>query len=414
MRLPEPDAYHLVLIASIVFAIGCDQNTTTDEDRISVRDSVGVVVVTVQDWGSFPVPEWQSRVLHSIGSDGGQLELVTVVDAVFLEDSSLVVADQESSELIFLDPGGTEVERVGRRGEGPGEYTQIARVGVAADGNVFVFDGREQRVTLLDRGGNVIGIERVDLQGRYLPYVPLARSRSGEYLAVLETRPQFPPGLHRRPIYLIDVAANGQVVDTIGTWQGKEFYATEDGNHWLPVGFAVTALYSGRGRFAAVGTTDSLDVSVFTADGPVVLLRGSHVPELVPDDQRDAWKGRYLAVWPEVARPVWRDRIEQSMVRGTYPAYGALVIDASGRIWIGEYVGLTEDERRWTVFGVDGRPIGRLSLPVFRPEWIEVENSIPGFLTHELLDATGDRIAILRKDSLDVQYIEVRQLLKSQ
>jgi hypothetical protein len=102
------------------------------------------------------------------------------------------------------------------------------------------------------------------------------------------------------------------------------------------------------------------------------------------------------------------------MVRGTYPAYGALVIDASGRIWIGEYVGLTEDERRWTVFGVDGRPIGRLSLPVFRPEWIEVENSIPGFLTHELLDATGDRIAILRKDSLDVQYIEVRQLLKSQ
>jgi hypothetical protein len=72
---------------------------------------------------------------------------------------------------------------------------------------------------------------------------------------------------------------------------------------------------------------------------------------------------------------------------------------------------LGQQRRRWTVFKPDGEPIGRLDLPVYGPRWIETEIAITYSPTHELLDVTSDRIAILSKDDFDVQYVEVLEIV---
>jgi hypothetical protein len=107
---------------------------------------------------------------------------------------------------------------------------------------------------------------------------------------------------------------------------------------------------------------------------------------------------------------MWRGWFEEVGAEEFYPAFGGLAVDSEGTIWIGEYPGLGDSERRWTLIGSDGRPMARLELPLYRPEWLDVETAIRGYAFHEILDVTPDRIVLLRTDELDVQYVEVLQI----
>jgi len=382
----------------------CGGGDGSSVPSVQVGDSAGVRIVDISGYANLDLPEWTIEEVYS--SVEGP-EFTTIVDAAFVADSILVVADQGSSQVTFLNDRGAVITRAGRRGSGPGEYTDIGRFGVGADDSLFVFDRREQRLTMLATDGTALRVERIDLGGRYLPYEPLTRLPNGGFLAALETRALVPAGLHRAPFFLVRTNEDGQVADTLGRWEGKEFFATEDGNQWLPVGFARTAVYAGRGRRTAVGTTDSLDITVWDGAQVSHRIRGRTDPKPVAREERERWIERYIEPWPDVARASARTRIEQSQIRDNYPAYGALAIDADGRLWVGAYARLTDLQRVWTVFGNDGRPIGRVNLPAYHARAVEVENSIPGFRTHELLDVRGNRVAVVRVDAFDVQYVTV-------
>ena len=280
-----------------------------------------------------------------------------------------------------------------------------------------VFDRRLRRFTFLDARGSVTGIRRIDVTEAL---VPLAGLASGEFLAVVETRPFRPLGFQRGPLFLVVVDQAGAVVDTLGRWAGKERYVTPD--RMIGVGFAATALYAGRGPYSVLATTDSLDVALYEAATPLTRIRGSHSPRPVTSREKEAWTELVLDLYPESVRPAQRRTLEQSRVRDTYPAFGALRVSADGAIWLGAYTGLDDAERSWTVLRRDGVPLGRLGLPVYRPEllkvresgitgWapVELETTIPS-ASHELLDVAADRIAVLRTSELGEEFIEVYEV----
>ena len=216
---------------------------------------------------------------------------------------------------------------------------------------------------------------------------------------------------------LVVVDDAGAVVDTLGQWAGKQRHVTPD--RMIPVGFAATALYAGRGPHAVLATTDSLDVTLYEASTPLTRIRSGHTPRQVTSREKEAWTELVLDLYPEAVRPAQRRTLEQSTVRDTYPALGALKVAADGAVWIGGYTALDDAERNWTVLRRDGVPLGRLSLPVYRPEllkvresgitgWapVELETTIPS-ASHELLDVAEDRIAVLRTSELGEEFIEV-------
>ena len=380
----------------------------------STVDSAGVEIVSISDLRDFDLPEMDRRLLYSTSAD---VELHQVAGAVFLPDSSLAVANGGSSQVLLLDSRGNILERRGREGEGPGEYVDIAWIGVGADGVLIVFDDRLRRFTFLDAQGVVTGVRRIEVTEAF---VPLAGLPGGEFIAVVETRPFRPLGLQRGPLFLVVVDRAGAVADTLGRWAGKQRYVTPD--RMIAVGFAATALYAGRGPHAALATTDSLDVTLYEASAPLTRIRGGHSPRQVTSREREAWTELALDVYPEAVRPAQRRTLEQSAVRDTHPAVGALKVAADGAIWIGGYAGLDDVERNWTVLRRDGTPLGRLRLPVYRPEllkvresgitgWalVEMETTIPS-ASHELLDVAADRIAVLRTSELGEEFIEVYEI----
>ncbi len=412
----------LILSALVLAGFGCRDavrerdglDSGADTPATSTLDSAGAAIVRIAGLQELALPGLSRRPLYSTLEE---VDLHQVAGAVFLPDSSLAIANRGSSQVLLLDPLGSILERAGREGEGPGEYVDIAWIGVGADGMLAVFDRRLRRFTFLDARGSVTGIRRIDVTEAL---VPLAGLASGEFLAVVETRPFRPLGFQRGPLFLVVVDQAGAVVDTLGRWAGKERYVTPD--RMIGVGFAATALYAGRGPYSVLATTDSLDVALYEAATPLTRIRGSHSPRPVTSREKEAWTELVLDLYPESVRPAQRRTLEQSRVRDTYPAFGALRVSADGAIWLGAYTGLDDAERSWTVLRRDGVPLGRLGLPVYRPEllkvresgitgWapVELETTIPS-ASHELLDVAADRIAVLRTSELGEEFIEVYEV----
>ena len=171
----------------------CCGPPTDDPLLVSLRDSAGVEIVRIADLHALDLPELNRRLLYSTALD---VELHQVVGAAFLPDSSLAIANRGSFQVILLDQHGGVRGRVGREGEGPGEYADIARIGVGADGSLWVYDRRLRRFTFLDPQGRVTEVQLIAMSGEI---VPLVRFASGEFLAVLETRPFSPLGFQRGP-----------------------------------------------------------------------------------------------------------------------------------------------------------------------------------------------------------------------
>ena len=415
----QPTTRRLILATLTVSTLGCGEasegpgrsDSGAEAATVSATDSAGVDIVRISDLGALDLPEPDLRLLYSTAAD---IELYHVVGAVFLPDSSLAIADRGSSEVLFLDQQGSELRRVGREGEGPGEYVDMARIGVGSDGNLSVFDSRLQRFTFLDSQGSVTGVQRIHLNEAYVPLVHLG---GGGFVAVLETRSFRPLGFQRGPLFLVVFDQAGEVVDTLGRWAGKERHVSS--GRMTAVGFGATTLYAGRGPHAVLATTDSVDIALYEALAPVTRIQGGNAPREVTSEEKEAWTELALEVFPENLRPSNRQRLEQAGVRDSYPAIGALKVDADGAIWLGAYPRLDDLERSWTVFGPDGIPVGRLTLPVYRAELLKVRDSgITGWAaldlettipsaSHELLDVAADRIAVLRTGEMGDEFIEV-------
>lgn len=388
-----------------------------DARPAGVVDSGGVSIATIPNLHALDLPELGLTPLHSTLDD---LDLVEVVGAVLLPDSSLVIADKAAPNLSFLRPDGSLRARVGRAGEGPGEYSEISRIGLTNDGSLFAYDRALRRFTFLDREGGVIGVQRSGCTVATGEVVPLAEVNGQGFVGVLETRPNLPPGVQRGPLFLVACAGVEESLDTLGEWAGKERHVAP--NQWTAVGFGRTALYDGRRNRTVVGTNDSLDLTVYEGTAVRTRVRGGSSLRSVTSAEREEWTSLFLEMFPEIVRADRRRRLEQSEIRDTYPAFGSVKVDAGGGMWIGDYAKLSDDRRLWTVLGADGTPVGSLHLPVFRPDWLQIrDGSITGRAlvewevtipspVHELLDIAGDRIVVLRKDELGREFVEVYQV----
>ena len=421
----RPRAVPVIGLWCVASASGCQDASETavrsgfdvDAAAAVVTDSGGVRSARIADLHSRELPEISLKLLYSTL---GYLDLVEVVGAVLLPDSSLVVADRVAPNLAFLGPYGELRSQVGREGEGPGDYSDLARIGLSTDHSLFVYDRALRRLTFLDWTGNVVNVRRTGCTGEV---VPLAQVNAEGFIGVLETRPDLPPGVQRGPLFLIACSGTDGSFDTLGEWPGKERYVTSSRQNWVAIGFGRTALYDGRGVHSVVGTNDSLDLTLYRGSASHTQVRGGVLPtHTVTPQEREEWTDLFLGSFPEVAQPYWRGMLEQSEVRETYPAIGAVKVDASGRIWIGDYAKLSGERRLWSVIGVDGIPIGSVRLPVFQPElltftnggltgrsFVELEVTVPSPV-HELLDITADRIAVLRKGDLGQEFVEVYEI----
>lgn len=126
--------------------------------RVAVLLSPVVAVLVVAS-ASGQVPAWRVTVkpVTAIGALGGAeaAELSGVTSALRLPDGRVVVANSSPLEVRVYDATGKFVLRLGRKGQGPGEYRGRITVHQAPGDSVQVFDDALQRWTVFTVAGTL-------------------------------------------------------------------------------------------------------------------------------------------------------------------------------------------------------------------------------------------------------------------
>jgi hypothetical protein len=191
----------------------------------------------------------------------------------------------------------------------------------------------------------------------------------------------------------------GTVGDTLQLLPAREWNfatLTEDGQ-WRgtmrnELGFGRSLGHAGRNGYAALGSTDSLDVLVYGCDARVAMrVRGGGGGDPVGAPELERWRKDLADRASRAPLGYLKSAILQTPHRETYPAFGSLLLDDRPRLWIGMYSRPGETEQAYLVIGSDGELWGIVAVPA----------------GGEVLDVAYNKIAIIRKTDLDEEVIEV-------
>ncbi len=333
-----------------------------------------------------------------VGSDKS-LPLGWVSGAVFFGDG-IAIADRMAHEVLILDAAGRLLSRQGRKGEGPGDYMNLAAIARHADGLV-TWDAYHLRVTRLDASGGYIGQTKHTLVGPYLMSRIVGAFVNSVLLESWEmgwrgSSPAGPMEIRLPVTYEIVRFSDGEVVFE-GTRPGEEQWAARevkaDGrlrDGGTPVTFGRTAVSAVTDRYAYLADTDSITITRYDEAGTAVEVVSFEQPResaeadwvrFVIDTQRAN----------EFISEFGLRLLENLPARPTLPAFSAMKGGAGGLLWIREYPNPLQDQVVWVGFSEAWERKKRITMPV----------------RLNVLDISEDRVLVQAKGAHDETLIEV-------
>lgn len=327
-----------------------------------VRDSAGVRVVEnrlpqgpLPAWATVaPDPDWTL----APGPAGSGAPRVEIRGAATLADGRVAVADAGSHRVRYFRDD-REVWSMGGRGEGPGRFLGIAGMGRTRGDTVWVSDPRSHEVTLVDPAGEESLEGALPVDGTVV-----GRFGDGRFLATrVRASGGPPPGALRRDTadYLVWSPITGDTT-LLGRFPASQLLTlpTEEGDPvTLPPPLARgTSLAVGPGR-VYVGDQEGFEIRGYDPDGTlrqVVRLEG------VDRSVSEALLSTLTVVGPTGEVPPWADRFWEHTPE-TLPAFGRILLDARGNLWVAEATVADRAPRGWTVFAPDGTLRGGVEVP---------------------------------------------------
>ena len=332
------------------------------------------------------------------------LPLGRVSGAVFFGDG-IAIADVRSYEVLILDAAGRLLSRHGRRGEGPGDYMNLAAIARHGDGLV-TWDAYHIRVTRLDASGVYVGQTKLRPVGGYRMTRIVGAFGNSVLLEISETgwRGRSPAGPMeiRHPVtYEIVRLSDGEVVFE-GTRPGEEQWALREvyndaGNlihGGRPVTFGRTAVSAVTDRYAYLADTDSITITRYDEAGTAVKVSFEQ-----PRQSAEADWVRFVSDTLRANQFITEfglRLLEDLPARSTLPAYSAMKGGADGLLWIREYPNPLQDQVVWVGFSEAWERKKRITMPV----------------RLHVLDISEDRVLVQAKGAHDEDLIEVYPIVR--
>lgn len=371
---------------------------------VQVRDSAGITVVENKATSEAELDQWwlPDSPLLEIGVAEGdpEYQLHDVRSAVRLQDGRIVVANAGTQEIRFYDREGRFIQSVGREGEGPGEFVRLSWLKKFAVDSLAAWDWGTKRVTIFDCEGRLVrSLNLAQLPGVTYPS-PVGVFDDGRLLVNNRIRPDLVAGrVTRAPVvsYLVD--SNGELTSSVGEQPGTQifFVMIEE----RPV--AETLPFGRRPRFALfkdrfyAGTSDTYEIRIYGEDGTQRrIIRLEYENREVTAQHIERYKQTEIAPVPDP----WRQQLEQWLAEApipeTMPAYGPLMVDAEGNLWVRQYLEPGGEPTHWRVFDAEGQLVALAVAP-------------GGFLP---LEMGSDYVLGRWRDEMDVEYVRMYTLHK--
>lgn len=240
------------------------------------------------------------------------------------ERGGVAVVDAHGPWVLRFDAQGALRDSVGRRGEGPGEYQEVAGLAWLADGRLLVLEPRRGLLTF-DADGSFLGqwSIRTNLVGER----PLVVDRDGNLALRFVVRHPGPANPYGAPnVAFMRISAGGRVLDTIAVpapsaqaFNGVVEFTPEEFAVWHPKGVMIVA------------RNVDYELLFVDLDGSVQRsIRRPFEPVALKQDEWEAWnrgnewrRSRGLRN-PDAIPPIPRVK----------PAFKEVLVARTGEIWV--------------------------------------------------------------------------------
>lgn len=353
--------------------------------------------------------------LFSIGGDS--LPLHGVLGPYLQEDGGIVLGSTALQSVLFFDSAGNLRQRVGGRGNGPGEFSRLTHLSIGPGDSVLAYDSGQRRATVFSGSGEFV--RTISIPGPAgvaetggLSY--LAALMDGRMMAAFHLRTQGATGLSRDSVLLQILAPDGQGERALATFPGMFVHW---GPHELPGGAGAVAFplpvplssitaVAGHGDSVYVATADRFTLTLLTAGGVRRITRRPVETPAITDHHRDllfvgldsrSGGGSEGEVLKRLRGP------ERLPVFGSEPVtarYGEspMIVTAAGSVWLQPFVIGDSTATAWPVYDAEGYYAGRIELPArFRPTAVR-----------------GELMVGVYRDSMDVEFVRAYRLEATQ
>lgn len=261
------------------------------------------------------------RPIVSIGGHDAEdaARFTDATDATILRDGRIVVADRGTNELRVFDQSGTHVATWGGQGWGGGRFRDLFQVEPFPGDSIAAWSWRSGSIQVLDSEGEF---------GRILRTERVAVNLLLQRYFLVQIRKD-PPALFGRSL-------------TVAPW----------------------------GNLLIVSPNDRYEIRAFANDGTLArVVRRDHIQRRPGRAQVDAHVETLIAQAQGGGtledRSEQRARFQSVPVADHLPAFGSVMADAAGHLWVEEYTVPGEEERAplWTVFNPEGRVLGFVETP---------------------------------------------------
>ncbi len=376
-----------VLAVSLLLAAcgGGEQGTiahSTAPVEPAVRDSAGITIyeLPADVLERAPLVTMDAEPIAVIGSDRPEEDVSKVDYLVFLSDHRTVAFDGAEGNLMLFGADGRIIRRIGRRGEGPGEFAGVSYFVVLAGDTVVVSDQGSSRVSVIGPDSGVVRSFAAPLNGRGSGHAAATRLVDGRWVLVPEGYSLDPRAGPGRPLYPILAMAESAGIeghrDTLGQVEGIEIassqFRSSSGKMVTTVGiarFTPLPYVWPVGEGFAVLPGDQYLIRIFGNDGRlrslvrVLRSRPPVSPEMLEAAiQEDLRRARAAgSELPQDRLAQYEEQLRAGAVPDSLPAFG-LALPAGDLLWVSDYPDPSLEQVGYTAVGATGRIIGRLSL----------------------------------------------------
>jgi len=366
-----------------------------------VHDSAGVQIVesTRAAWPSGAEWRLSGEPVLQVGMAEGppEYQFVRIEGLLRLPDGRIVVADGGSWEIRFFDSQGTFLTASGRRGDAPGEYRQITGLGYGPGDSVWVYDFGTRRFTVLTGSGELA--RTMNLGGALSAVGAVGRLSNGSFIvrehwSSGSRTGTVKSGLSRDLAAVAAVSSDGATIDTIGLYPGREVYiGSEDGRAVMSTPLlAHSTSVALLGDRIYVADQERFEIGVYSSAGVLErLVRLLNIDLRVTQRDIEEAVAERLADEPPERHAMMRSHLEAMDVPETRPAYGRLLVDSEGDLWVSEHTSFPAEPIVWRVFDPQGRLLGSVRVPA-------------RFHLHQVGD---DWAAGVWRDDLGVEYVRL-------
>lgn len=399
--------FRLVPAVILLFAGACG-SANGSAPGVVVRDSAGITIVetarTADDTDALPRPADEPELSIGLVEGDPRYLFGSVAGAARLPDGTIVVGDEQAQEIRYYSPTGTHLRTVGRRGEGPGEYSGLIDVWRCGGARVFADDYQLRRVTVLGADGTLersFPVLEPESDNARRPFAMRCGPNGGFIAAGWgSTRIADLGGsafyVERAPIWLLD--EDGAPTAVLGEHVVAErvFLQSAPGRgSSIPHPLGRRAAMALGAERAYVGPGTGLELFEYDLTGRHLrTLRGPQVELMITPELLASYDGpggdRLVSMIVERAGA---DGLE---LPSSLPAFDQILLNPGGEVWVRRFRTPRDPGERWGVFGPDGAFLGHVAMPA-------------GFALHEVGD---DYLLGVGTDGMGVERVQLYRLLR--